>query len=203
MPEHRDSKNVNEEHNLEGMKVAILVTKGFEQIEMTDPRKALENAGAKTHIICPKPGEVQGFDGVDKADTFKIDITLDQADPDDYDAVLLPGGTYNADKLRMDENAQKFIRKIDEKNKPIAAICHAPWLLVSAGLVRGRTLTSYYTLQDDIRNAGGRWLDKEVVRDHNWVSSRNPDDIPAFNREMVKLFAQHQPQRVRAGDGRR
>jgi protease I len=179
--------------NLGNLKVAILVTDAFEQVELTEPRDALHKAGAQTHIIAPEAGEVQGFDGKEKASNFKVDKTFDQANPDDYDAVLLPGGTYNADKLRVHPKARQFIKKIDEQDKPVAVICHAPWLLVSAGLVKGRTLTSYHTLQDDIRNAGGRWLDVEVVRDRNWVSSRNPDDIPAFNREMVKLFAEHEP----------
>jgi protease I len=196
MPEHmHDGKKTSREGNdLEGMKVAILVTDAFEQIEMTEPRQALEKAGAQTKIIAPKSGQVQGFDGKEKADSFKVDMTLDQADPKDFEAVLLPGGTYNADKLRMEQKAQDFIKKIDGAGKPIAVICHAPWLMVSAGLVRGRTLTSYYTLQDDIRNAGGNWVDKEVVIDRNWVSSRNPDDIPAFNREMVRLFSIHHPE---------
>jgi protease I len=196
MSEHmHDGKKTSREGNdLKGMKVAILVTDAFEQIEMTEPRQALEKAGAQTIIIAPKSGQVQGFDGKEKADSFKVDKTLDQADPNDFEAVLLPGGTYNADKLRMEQKAQDFIKMIDEAGKPIAVICHAPWLMVSAGLVRGRTLTSYYTLQDDIRNAGGNWVDKEVVIDQNWVSSRNPDDIPAFNREMVRLFSIHQPE---------
>jgi protease I len=177
-------------NDLNGKKVAILVTDAFEQIELTSPKEALEKAGATTHIIAPKGGQVQGFDGKEKADTFKVDRTLDQADPAEYDAVLLPGGTYNADKLRMEHKAQKFVQQVDRDGKPIAVICHAPWLLASAGLVQGRKMTSYYTLQDDLRNAGANWVDQEVVHDRNWVSSRNPDDLPAFNREMVKLFAQ-------------
>ena len=124
-----------------------------------------------------------------KADVFAVDLTLDEANPDDFDAVLLPGGVINADALRMYPKAREFVRRIDEAGKPIAVICHAPWLLVSADLVRGRTLTSWPSLQDDIRNAGGTWVDREVVPYHNWVSSRGPRDLPSFNREMVSLFA--------------
>jgi protease I len=126
----------------------------------------------------------------EKSEKFAVDATLDAADPNDFDAVLLPGGALNADSLRVEEAAQAFIGTVDEAGKPIAVICHAPWLLVSAGLVDGRKLTSYHTIQDDIRNAGGDWSDSEVVRDENWVSSRQPSDIPAFNREMIKLFAE-------------
>jgi protease I len=187
------------ERRLEGLKVAILVTDAFEQIELTSPRDALTEAGAQSHIIAPKGGQVQAHQSREKADKFNVDKSLDQANPDDYDAVMLPGGTYNADKLRVDPKAQEFVRRIDEQDKPVAVICHAPWLLVSAGLVKGRTLTSYHSLKDDIRNAGGRWLDMEVVRDRNWVSSRNPDDLPAFNQEMIKLFSERMSERASAG----
>jgi protease I len=194
----RESRDGSNRANLDGMKVAILVTKGFEQIEMTDPRQTLHEAGAETFIISPKGGRVQGFHGVDPADEFDVDLTLDQADPEDFDAALLPGGTYNADKLRVEPKAQQFVKKLDEKGKPIAVICHAPWLLVSAGLVKGRSLTSYHTLQDDLRNAGAYWLDVEMVRDRNWVSSRNPDDLPAFNRGMLELFVELVPEKARS-----
>ena len=182
---------------LDGLRVAIIVSDGFEQVEMTDPRQALQQAGAQTTLIAPKPGQVQGVKHHDKASTFPVEMTLDQARPDQFDALLLPGGALNADFLRVQPKAQEFVREFDRQGKPMAVICHAPWLLVSAGLVRGRTLTSYHTIQDDIRNAGGSWQDREVVRDRNWVTSRQPGDIPAFNREMVALFAQaemHQPQ---------
>jgi len=179
------------EKDVKGMRVAILVTNDFEQVEMTEPRKALEEAGAKTTLISPKPGKVQGFKHDEKADSFPVDTTLDQANADDFDAVLLPGGALNADNLRVNKKAQEFVRKIDREQKPIAVICHGPWLLVSAGLTKGRKMTSYYTIQDDIRNSGATWEDKEVVRDRNWVSSRQPDDIPAFNREMISLFGEH------------
>jgi protease I len=177
------------EKQLNGLRVAILVTKAFEEIEMTSPRQALEEAGAETVLIAPMEGKVQAFDGTEKSKEYPVDLHLDQANPNDFDALLLPGGTYNADKLRMVDKAQEFVRRFDKAGKPIAVICHAPWLLVSAGLVDGRTLTSYYTLQDDIRNAGATWVDRELVEDGNWVSSRNPDDLPAFNEGMLKLFA--------------
>src|ERR1700685_3443321 len=172
------------------LRVAILASDGFEQAELEKPRKALEEAGAKTLVVAPKSGKIQGFIHDEKADKVEVDMTLDQADPDEFDAVLLPGGALNADFLRVEKKAQNFIRRIDQAKKPIAVICHAPWLLVSAGLVKGRTMTSYRTIQDDIRNAGGTWVDQEVVRDANCVSSRKPDDIPAFNREMLKLFGE-------------
>jgi len=174
---------------LNGMRVAILVTDDFERVELTEPRRALESEGARTLIVSPKSGPLQSMNHDVKADTFDVDLTLNEANPDDFDAVLLPGGVINADALRVDKRAQDFIREIDAAGKTIAVICHGPWLLVSAGLVRGRTLTSWPTLQDDIRNAGGTWVDREVVRHRNWVSSRGPRDLPAFNQEMVSLFA--------------
>jgi protease I len=174
---------------LNGLRVAILVTDDFEQAELAEPKKALEQAGATTKIIAPKSGTVQGMNHDVKADTFPVDMTLDKANPDDFDAVLLPGGAVNADALRMVSQAQAFVERIDRQGKPIAVICHGPWLLVSAGLVKGRTLTSYYTIQDDIRNAGGTWVDQEMVRDHNWVSSRSPKDLPSFNTGMIELVA--------------
>jgi len=175
---------------LKDMRVAILVADDFEQAEMVEPKKALEAAGATTTIVSPKPGQVTGMNHDVKADTFKVDMTLDQANPDDFDAVLLPGGALNADFQRVIPKAQEFVRRIDQSGKPIAVICHAPWLLISAGRVKGRTLTSYHTIQDDIRNAGGTWVDQEVVHDRNWVSSRSPKDLPAFNPAMIELFAQ-------------
>ena len=178
-----------QKNRLDGLRVAILVTDDFEQVEMTEPKKALEQAGATTKIISPKSGQVQGVNHDVKADTFPVDMTLDQVNPNDFDAVLLPGGALNADSLRMVPAAQQFVRQIDGQGKPIAVICHAPWLLVSAGLVKGKTMTSYYTIQDDIRNAGANWVDQELVRDGTWVSSRSPKDLPAFNQGMIDLFA--------------
>jgi protease I len=185
------------EKKLSHMRVAILASDGFEQAELEKPRKALEEAGAKTFVIAPKSGKIQGFEHDEKGDKVSVDMTLDKAQPNDFDAVLLPGGALNADFLRAEKKAQDFIRSIDQAKKPIAVICHAPWLLVSAGLVKGRTMTSYHTIQDDIRNAGGSWKNEEVIRDGNWVSSRQPTDIPAFNREMIALFSE--PAAKRAG----
>jgi len=176
---------------LNGMKIAILVTDGFEQVEMTEPREALEEAGASTMILSPKPDKVQGFNHVDKADAFKVDMPIKQANPDDFDGVLLPGGAINADALRVVPEAQDFVTRIDEQNKPIAVICHGPWLLVSSDLVKGRNMTSYHTIQDDIRNAGADWLDQETVVVGNWVSSRSPKDIPAFNEAVIDLFSRY------------
>ncbi len=177
-------------NKLEGMRVAVLATDGVEDAELREPRKALEEAGAKTILFAPKEGSIESFKHHDKADTFKVDMSLSQVDPTRFDAVLLPGGALNADTLRVQPRAQEFVREMDRQGKPIAVICHAPWLLISAGCVRGRTITSYHTIQDDLRNAGANWRDEEVVRDRNWVSSRQPSDIPAFNREMIELFSE-------------
>ena len=186
------------DRNLEGLRVAILATSGVEQVELTEPRLALEQAGARTLLIAPKAGKIQGRKHHDKADQFDVDMTFDLANPEQFDAMLLPGGALNADALRVVSAAQEFARYMDDSGKPIAVICHAPWLLVSAGLVDGRTLTSYHTIRDDIQNAGGEWIDKEVVTDQNWVSSRQPRDIPAFNREMLRLFAEQRSKGRRA-----
>jgi protease I len=175
---------------LEGMRVAILATNGVEQVELTGARKALDDAGARTTLLSTKPGKIRGMNHDQIADEFEVEMLLEDADPEEFDAVLLPGGALNADALRAENSAQEFVRYIDDSGKPIAVICHAPWLLISAGLVEGRTLTSYHTIEDDIRNAGGNWMDKEVISDQNWVSSRQPSDIPIFNREMINLFSQ-------------
>jgi protease I len=175
---------------LDGLRVAILATDGVEESELTEPRRALEAAGATTVLIAPKAGRIQAMKHDEKADRFPVDATLDEIDADDFDAVMLPGGAFSSDKLRIEPHAKKLVRSMDEAGKPIAAICHAPWLLVSAELTKGRTLTSYHTIQDDIRNAGGRWVDEPVVRDGNWVTSRKPADLPAFNRQMIELFAE-------------
>lgn len=176
--------------HLDGLRIAILATDAFEQSELIEPRRALEEAGAKTMVVAPNSGQIQGFRHDEKGDPVPVDMTLDEISPDRFDGVLLPGGALNADSLRMNRMAQEFVRQIDKAGKPIAVICHGPWLLVSAGLVNGRRMTSYHTIQDDLRNAGARWENREVVRDRNWVSSRQPTDIPAFNREMVALFAE-------------
>ena len=174
---------------LANVRVAILATNDFEQSEMTEPRQALKEAGAQTTLIAPQPGRLQAMKHDVKVDSFDVDLVLERANPADFDAVVLPGGALNADALRADQRAQEFIRQIDKLGKPIAVICHGSWLLVSAGLTKGRTLTSYHTIQDDIRNSGGQWVDREVVRDRNWISSRQPSDLPAFNREMIALFS--------------
>jgi protease I len=177
--------------DLKGLRIAILATDGVEQAELTEPRKFLDNAGAKTTLFSPKTGQIQAMQHSDKGDKLKVDQEITQADPSDFDAVLLPGGALNADHLRMDENARSFVREMQKAGKPIAAICHAPWLLISAGLVKGRKMTSYHTVQDDLRNAGAQWSDEEVVRDNNWVTSRQPSDIPAFNNAIAELLKLH------------
>lgn len=174
---------------LSGLTAAILVDDLFEQVELTGPRDALQQAGVRTVLVSPNEGEVHGMHHDRRGDAFKVDVPLARADAQDYDALVLPGGTFNADTLRMSEAAQRFVQAFDDARKPIAVICHGPWLLVSAGLMEGRMLTSWPSLQDDIRNAGGTWLDREVVVDTNWVSSRKPDDLPAFNRELLAALA--------------
>lgn len=175
---------------LTGMNIAILVTDGFEQSEFTEPRAALEQQGASAKVISNKRGKVQGFHHDMKADQFDVDLTFSEADPKDFDGALLPGGVMNGDQIRIIPEAQRFVQQIDDDGKPLAAICHGAWLLVSARLVEGRTLTSWPTLQDDIRNAGGTWVDQEVVVDGNLVTSRKPDDIPAFNQKVTDVLFQ-------------
>jgi protease I len=189
-------------NDLTGKRVAILVTDGFEQIEMTSPRDALQKAGAKCVLMAPKDGEVQGFKHHDKADKFRVEMTLAKADPAEFDAVLLPGGVINADAIRIDKDAQRIVQEIDRAGKPIAVICHGSWLLISAKLMKGRHITSWPTLRDDLENAGARWEDKECIRDRNWVSSRKPDDLPVFNRQMIALFAEAEPARAISGEER-
>ncbi|MFC5410289.1 type 1 glutamine amidotransferase domain-containing protein [Larkinella bovis] len=174
------------QQRLKGKKVAILLTDGFEQVEMTEPRKALQDAGAETHLIAPKNGVVKAWDEKDWGDSFSVDVILDDADAYSYDALLLPGGVMNPDHLRMEKKAVAFVRHFFEEHKPVAAICHAPMLLIEADVVKGRTLTSYPSIQTDLRNAGANWVDQEVVTDQGLVTSRKPDDIPAFNRKMIE-----------------
>ena len=184
------------EKTLSGLKVAALTTDGFEESELLEPKKALEEAGAQVLVVSPKTGEVQGFKHHDKSRTVPVDMKLEEAVPKQFDGVLLPGGALNADALRLEPAAQEFVREAERNKKPIAVICHGPWLLVSAGLLRGRTITSWPSIQDDIRNAGGNWVDTEVVRDGNLVSSRKPADIPAFNREMLNLLQESRVRRA-------
>jgi len=178
------------QRTLDGLRVAILATDDFEQVELIEPRKALDDAGAITTVVAPKSGSIQAMKHDEKVDKVTVDKSLAEVSADDFDALVLPGGALNADNLRVVPEAQKLARSIDQAGKPIAVICHGPWLLVSAGLVKGRRITSYHTIQDDLRNAGATWEDKEVICDRNWVSSRHPGDIPAFNREMIKLFSE-------------
>lgn len=175
---------------VQNLRVAVLATDGVEEAELVKPLEALREAGAQTKVLSIKLGEIQCFVHQDKGRRFPADGTIEDASPDDFDALLLPGGALNADTLRVDRNVKRFVQSFDRVRKPIAVICHAPWILISAGLVKGRTLTSFYTIEDDIRNAGGHWVDHEVCTDFNWVSSRKPDDIPAFNREMLMSFEQ-------------
>ena len=188
------------EKKLNGKKVAILVAEGFKQVEMTGPRQALEGAGAVTEIVSPAEGEVQGWNHFDKGDKFKVDVPLAEADPSDFDALLLPGGVANPDQLRMKPEAVEFVKAFFDAGKPVAAICHAPWTLIEAGVVRGRTMTSWPSVKTDLINAGAQWVDREVVTDNGLVTSRKPDDIPAFNEKMIEEFAEgeHRAQKAAA-----
>jgi protease I len=175
--------------SLHDRKIAIIALDGFEEAELVQPRNALEAAGALTHVISEKPGEIQGYKHHEKSGKVTVDRTLNQVKPDDYDGLLLPGGALNADHARANPQIRHFIQEFDRAGKPMAVICHAPWELISAGVVGGRKLTGWHTIADDVRNAGGEWRDQEVVVDQNLVTSRGPDDIPAFNREMLALLA--------------
>jgi protease I len=176
--------------DLQGMRVAILATDMVEEVELTEPWQALEDAGAEVSLIAPKEGRIISANHFDKSEEYPVDATLEEVESTDFDAVYLPGGALNADYLRAEPRAKRFVQQMDETGKPIAVICHGSWLLISAGLVEGRQLTSYHTIADDIRNAGGEWTDEPVLEDHNWVSSRKPDDIPMFNEAMISLFAE-------------
>jgi protease I len=189
-------------NELNGHKVAVIATDMVEQVELTEPWKALENAGADVELISVKSGKIQGFNHYDKADTFKVDRKIDEVQPDEYDGLLLPGGVGNPDTLRMNEKVVRFVREFVGSGKPTAVICHGPWTLVEADVVRGRTLTSWPSVKTDIKNAGGNWVDKEVVVDNGLVTSRKPDDLPAFCSKMIEEFEEgrhRQPERVHAG----
>lgn len=175
---------------LEGKKVAILVADGFEQVELTEPKKALEEAGATTQIVSPADTEVQGWNHDEKADKFPVDMPLSRARSDDYDALLLPGGVRNPDQLRTMTRAIEFIDGFFAAGKPVAAICHAPWTLIDAGVLKGKTVTSWPSLKTDLMNAGANWVDREVVVEKGLITSRKPDDIPAFNKQMLEKFAE-------------
>jgi protease I len=173
---------------LAGKKVAILAADGFEEVELTKPKKALEDVGAKTSVVSINSGKIQGMKHADKGEAVAVDQTLAEAKPQDFDALLIPGGLMNPDALRSNEDALEFVRHFFREGKPVAAICHAPWVLIDAGVVRGRTLTSWPAIKTDVRNAGGNWVDHEVVVDNGLVTSRKPDDIPAFNEKMIEEF---------------
>lgn len=180
---------MTQNQNLEGKRIAILATDGVEQVELFEPRKALQGAGAQTEVIAPKSGQIKGWDHTDWGEQIPVDKTVEQARPQDYDALLLPGGVMNPDHMRLNDKAVQFVKSFFEEQKPVAAICHAPWMLVEADVVRGRKLTSYSSLQTDLKNAGAEWVDEQVVADGNLVTSRKPDDIPAFNEKIVETFA--------------
>ena len=186
------------EKKLRGKKVAILVADGFEQVELTEPKKALEDAGAMTEIVSPAENQVQGWNHDEKADLFSVDMPLTLARSDDYDALLLPGGVRNPDQLRMLMRAVEFIDGFFATGKPVAAICHAPWMLIDSEKVKGRTITSWPSLKSDLINAGARWVDRDVVVDDGLITSRKPADIPAFNKKMIEEFAQSRYSRRRA-----
>jgi protease I len=184
--------------NLTGMNVAILVENGFEQVELIEPRKALDQAGAETRIVSPQLEQVRGWKFTDWGDILSVDVPLEGADPDGYDALLLPGGVMNSDKLRMQPQAVEFVKAFFDAGNPVAVICHGPWTVIEAGAARGRRIASWPSLRTDLRNAGAEWVDREVVVDGNLVSSRKPDDIPSFNREMINLFSQSRARQRRS-----
>ena len=180
--------------NIHGLKVAILVEDGFEQVELVEPRKALDQAGAQTSVVSPRDEQVRGWNFTEWGDYVPVDMPLSQARPQDFDALLLPGGVINPDRLRMEPPAVEFVKAFFDAGKPVAAICHGPWTVIEAGAAHGRRIASWPSLKTDLRNAGAEWMDEEAVVDGNLVTSRKPDDIPAFNREMIRLFsgARHQ-----------
>lgn len=184
--------------DLKGLKVAILIEKGFEQVEMMEPRKALTEAGAETSIVSPQKGKIRGWKFTEWGDEFPVDEPLDEAHPQNYNALLLPGGVMNPDKLRMQPKAIPFVKAFFSADKPVAVICHGPWTIIEAGEAKGRRIASWPSLKTDLKNAGAEWIDSEVVVDGKLVSSRKPDDIPAFNREMLRVFESARPQAHRA-----
>jgi protease I len=177
-------------NKLQGKKVAILATDGFEQSELFEPKKALEEAGAEVSVVSLESGEIKGWNEKDWGKSIKVDMTINEANADDFDALQLPGGVMNPDKLRTNEKAVSFIKAFFDAGKPVAAICHAPWTLIEADVVKGKTVTSWASLKTDLENAGAKWVDKEVVVDNGLVTSRNPNDIPAFNKKMIEEIAE-------------
>ena len=184
---------------LKGKNIAILATDGFEQSELEKPKQALEEAGARTQVISPAENKIKGWDKKDWGKEVPVDVVLTSANASQYDALLLPGGVMNPDQLRMNPEAVRFVKSFFDEGKPVAAICHGPWMLVETGAVGGRTVTSWPSLKTDIRNAGGTWVDQEVIVSNGVVTSRNPDDIPAFNREMISLFSKGAQQSGKSG----
>jgi len=189
---------------LKGKRIAILAENGFEQAELTEPKKALEEAGAQVDVVSPAEGKIKGWNKTDWGDEVPVDVPLTGASANDYNALVLPGGVMNPDKLRVNETALRFVRGFFEAGKPVAAICHGPWTLINAGVARGRKMTSFASIRVDLENAGVEWVDQEVVVDHGLVTSRKPDDLPAFNRKMIEEFAEgrHAEQRELAGAAR-
>jgi protease I len=173
-------------HNIAGKKVAFLLTDGVEQVELTSPWNAVKEAGGEPTLVAPKSGKLQGYNGTEKGSTFDVDITVAEANSSDFHALVIPGGVVNADHLRVDKDAQAFARSFFEQHKPVGSICHGPWLLIDAGVVRGRRLTSYHTLQTDLKNAGANWTDEEVVVDQGFVTSRHPGDLRAYNDKLLE-----------------
>jgi protease I len=190
----RAAETTQHRGKLSGKTIAFLATDGVEQVELTEPRRALEEAGAQTVLVAPKPGKIQGFKHHDKADTFDVDLTLSEADPSKFDGLVLPGGAFNPDALRTISEAVAFVRAFADSGKAIAAICHAPWILINAGIVKGRKLTSWPSLEADLVNAGANWVDREVVTDRGLVTSRKPADIPAFVNKAIEEFTEPQHQ---------
>jgi protease I len=190
---------------LQGKRIAILVADGFEQVEMTEPLKALEEAGARADLISPNPDKVKGWEHTEWGNEFEVDVPLSRAKADDYDGLVLPGGVMNPDKLRQNTQALDFVRAFFDAGKPVAAICHGPWTLIDAGVTKGREMTSYASIKADLKNAGVKWVDREVVVDNGLVTSRKPDDLPTFNRKMVEEFAEgkHEGQRPDASPEQR
>jgi protease I len=186
---------------LEGVRVAILIDNGFEQVELTEPRRALEQAGAETAVVSPQTDKVRGWNRTDWGESVPVDVPLERARAEDFDALLLPGGVMNPDFLRIKPQAVALVKSFFDAGKPVAAICHGPWTIIEAGAARGRRIAAWPSLQTDLRNAGAEWVDREVVVDDNLVSSRKPDDIPAFNREMIALFARAARSGARAARG--
>ncbi|HEX6773975.1 MAG TPA: type 1 glutamine amidotransferase domain-containing protein [Acidobacteriaceae bacterium] len=182
---------------LKGRKIAILATDGFEQVELTDPKKNMENAGATTEVLSVKEGSIKGWKFGEWGESVRVDKLVSKANVDDYDVLMLPGGQINPDKLRMEKPAVEFVRKFVASGKPVAAICHGPWMLIEAGVVKGKTVTSWPSIHTDLINAGAKWVDKEAVEDGNLITSRKPDDIPAFSRKVIEVVAK-QPQLARA-----